>query len=58
MQFDVPLAGYANDIDHPHVMKETITKYDKLAKDPVTKEVWTKAFLQRTWSSCPRLERD
>jgi hypothetical protein len=26
------------------VTKETITKYDNLAKDPVTKDVWTEAF--------------
>jgi hypothetical protein len=28
---------------HP-VTKETITKYDKLAKDPVTRDMWTEAF--------------
>jgi hypothetical protein len=28
---------------HP-ITKETITKYDKLANDPVTKDVWTAAF--------------
>jgi hypothetical protein len=42
-QFDVPLEGYANAVVHP-VTKETITKYDKLAKDPITKDVWTEAF--------------
>jgi hypothetical protein len=34
---------YANGVVHP-ITKETITKYEKLANDPVTKEVWTKAM--------------
>jgi hypothetical protein len=41
--YNVPIDHYANTVVHP-VTKETITKYIKLANDPVTREVWTKAF--------------
>jgi hypothetical protein len=41
--YNVPLEHVANAVVHP-VTKETITKYDKLANDPVTRGVWTKAF--------------
>jgi hypothetical protein len=39
-KFDEPVA---NGVVHP-VTKETITKYEKLANDPVMKDVWTKAM--------------
>jgi len=33
----------ANGVVHP-VTKETITKYEKLANDPILKDIWTKAM--------------
>jgi hypothetical protein len=47
--YNVPLDHIANAVVHP-VTKETITKYEKLANDPVTRYVWTKAF-------CKELDR-
>jgi hypothetical protein len=41
--YNVPLEACANAVVHP-ITKETITKYDKLANDPVTRDVWTAAF--------------
>jgi hypothetical protein len=41
--YNVPIEHYANAVVHP-VTKKTITKYEKLANNPVTKEVWMKAF--------------
>jgi hypothetical protein len=40
---DTEFSHYANGVVHP-ITKETITKYEKLANDPVTSEVWTKAM--------------
>jgi hypothetical protein len=37
------LEHYANPVIHP-ITGETIDKYEKLANDPVMKEVWTTAF--------------
>jgi hypothetical protein len=37
------LDHYCNAVVHP-VTGETITKYEKLANDPVTRDVWTKAM--------------
>jgi hypothetical protein len=37
------LDHYCNAVVHP-VTGERITKYEKLANDPVTREVWTKAM--------------
>jgi hypothetical protein len=41
--YNVPNEHFANAVVHP-VTKETITKYEKVANDPVTRDVWTKAF--------------
>lgn len=35
----------ANRLVHP-IMQESITRYEKLANDPITKEVWQKAMCQ------------
>jgi hypothetical protein len=40
---DTEFSHCANGVVHP-ITKETITKYKKLANDPITKEVWTKAM--------------
>ena len=40
---EIELEHCANGVVHP-ITKETITKYEKLANDPVTQEVWTKAM--------------
>ena len=37
------LEHIANRVVHP-VTQETITKYEKLANDPLLKDVWTKAM--------------
>eukprot|EP00804_Cyclotella_cryptica_P014612 CCRYP_012661-RA/>CCRYP_012661-RA protein AED:0.22 eAED:0.22 QI:0/0/0/1/0/0.33/3/0/717 len=41
--FDAKLEHMCNGVVHP-VTKETITKYEKLANDPLMQEVWTKAM--------------
>ena len=40
---EIELEHCANGVVHP-ITKETITKYEKLANDPITQEVWTKAM--------------
>ena len=39
---EIELEHCTNGVVHP-ITKETITKYEKLANDPITQEVWTKA---------------
>jgi hypothetical protein len=41
--FDAQLEHTCNGVVHP-VTKETITKYEKLANDPLMQDVWTKAM--------------
>jgi hypothetical protein len=40
---EISIAHTANGVVHP-VTKETITKYEKLANDPLLRDVWTKAM--------------
>jgi hypothetical protein len=41
--FDVDIEHFASPVIHP-VTGATITRYQKLVKDPILREVWTKAF--------------
>eukprot|EP00804_Cyclotella_cryptica_P002894 CCRYP_009400-RA/>CCRYP_009400-RA protein AED:0.36 eAED:0.34 QI:0/0/0/1/0/0/4/0/453 len=47
--FDAHLEHVCNGVVHP-VTKETITKYEKLANDPLMQEVWTKAMCKELGS--------
>ena len=40
---EIKLEHFANAVVHP-ITKETITKYEILANDPITQEVWTKSM--------------
>ena len=44
----VDIEDYCGAVVHP-VTKETITKYRKLANDPILKEVWTKAMAKELY---------
>ena len=43
IETEIELEQYANGVVHP-ITKENITKYEKLANDPITQEVSTKAM--------------
>jgi hypothetical protein len=41
--FDLDIEHFASPVIHP-ITGATITKYQKLVKDPILREIWTKAF--------------